>query len=65
MVGYTLSDFGMVGYYFAVAASIVCVAELIYRRMFEKKEQEHQDRGEKLFHELTYDKFKEKKKEGD
>ena len=27
-----------------------------------KKEQEHQDRGEKLFHELTYDKFKEKKK---
>ena len=29
-----------------------------------KKEQEHQDRGEKLFHELTYDIFKEKKKEG-
>lgn len=33
------------------------------RQARKDKEREHQDRGEKLFHELTYDKFKEKKKE--
>ena len=32
-----LTELGEIGYYFAVAGTIVCVAEMVYRRLIEKK----------------------------